>query len=268
MLNATIIKEDKRGFLQNFKTEDDFIAASKEEHSQTKRRDFIKNPSFFICPPNLSPQEHSRAIDSILKCHTLEIENELTALAKKRFSGGDVKSWGKKMHGGSQTWVGLDPQVLNTPYSELKEMIDFINPKEHDRFIDLGAGYGRMGVILSSYNLKLHFHGHELVKERVDEAKRWLQDLHCENCEMTLTDLGDENFKIPEAEVYFIYDFGFPEQIRILMNQLSDLNRPMIVVARGLTTRSIIDHIHPWLSQIFKPIHKETYSIYSNFRNL
>jgi len=35
------------------------------------------------------------------------------------------------------------------------------------------------------------------------------------------------------------------------------------VIARGKGSRSIIEHEHPWLSQVFEVHHEENFSIYS-----
>lgn len=235
--------------------------------SSEKRRSIIREENFFLCPEELTPNEHSSLIDLALGSKALEVELSLKERALKINSSGDVKSWGKTMHEGSQTWIGLDPQTLNTPYSTIYEMLRIIQPKSNTLFLDLGAAYGRMGIILSALFPDCEFIGYELVHERVIEANRWYHELHCTHQKMLEQNLSDHKLEIPRADVYFIYDFGFPEQIRKLMSQIAKYEHPMIVVARGTTTRSIIDHIHPWLSQVHKPLHETTYSIYSNYRD-
>ena len=45
-----------------------------------------------------------------------------------------------------QFWYGLDLQTLQTPYSEIVEMVQHLKPQPEELWLDLGAGYGRMGL--------------------------------------------------------------------------------------------------------------------------
>ncbi len=253
--------------MQNLKfdTLGDFEKIKNANLALDARREILTHPNFFLCPTDTDPRTHSELIDEILKINTLSIEQDLTTRAKKIHANGDVKTWGKKLYNGAQTWIGLDPQTLNTPYSEIFDMINRINSKKNLHFIDLGAAYGRMGIILETLKMGHLFTGFELVEERVIEGNRILQELHCQNSTILKQDLFQNDFHLPKADVYFIYDFGTPEHIRKILSDLYKIETNIIVVARGITSRSIVDHMHPWLSQAFAPIHLSTYSIYSNY---
>ena len=75
----------------------------------------------------------------------------------------------------------------------------------------------------------------------------------------------DPHFDLPQADVYFLYDFGKVSHIRHIMNKLSFIAdvRPFRLIARGKGSRSLIDLEYPWLSQIYPAIHRENFSIYS-----
>lgn len=93
-------------------------------------------------------------------------------------------------------------------------------------------------------------------------------DLHnLSNCSLTKGDLSSEDFKIPIADVYFIYDFGRVEQIEKILLQLADIayKNPISVVARGRGPQSLIWNNHPWLSQVFESKELTNSRIFYNF---
>lgn len=193
-----------------------------------------------------------------------EIEKSLYSEAKVLRPLGNLHNLGEVLHGGHQTWIGLDPQTLNTPYSELATISDLLNPSAGELMVDLGAGYGRLGLVLHEKYPGVKFQGLELVKERVDEGNRVFLETGCVNAELFVQDLMDEEFSLPIAEYYFLYDFGKTEHIRKTLRQLesiADLHH-FKVIARGKGSRSIIDFEHPWLTCLDVHV-EENYSIYS-----
>lgn len=194
-----------------------------------------------------------------------EIEDNLLNSALKLRPDGSMSNFGEVLHHGHQTWVGLDPQVLNTPYRELAELILTLMPGAGEHFVDLGAGYGRMGLVLKELCPETSFTGFEIVRERVAEGNRVLSKNSCHKARLLQQDLTSEEFIIPEADYYFLYDYGKVSHIRHSLKQIEakvEL-RSFKVIARGKGSRSIIEYEHPWLSQV-KPVeHFENFSIYS-----
>ncbi len=218
------------------------------------------NPSLGI-----SVQEHSRLLDKFFGFEVEQIENELLRKAKVILPDGNHKIWGHSLHDGQQTWVGLDLQTLQTPYHELVEICNFIRPLHSSHVIDLGAGYGRLGLVLSLLFPDVRFLGLEFVPERVQEGSRIYSLFNCSNAKLIQQDLSDEKFMLPIAEYYFIYDYGNLAEIRNTLKQLEGIvhQKKFKVIARGKGVRSLIQYEHPWLSQVFAPSHFENYSIYS-----
>lgn len=194
-----------------------------------------------------------------------EIEGNLLKVARSLRPDGNMDNLGSVLHSGSQTWIGLDPQTLNTPYEELIRLCEVLKPRPGTHMVDLGAGYGRLGLILNEYATGVRFTGYELVKERVEEGNRVFRKIGLSQCEMFTQDLTDPTFKIPEANYYFIYDYGKVAHIRQTLKQLEVMADKIKfkVIARGKGSRSIIEHEHPWLSQVFEVHHEENFSIYS-----
>lgn len=208
---------------------------------------------------NLFQTRTSSELDQYFGLKINEIEHELLLKARSLRPDGTMANFGEVLHGGHQTWVGLDPQTLNTPYAELDLACDLLNPKTGETFVDLGAGYGRLGLVLAEKYPGVKFIGYELVKERVEEGNRILGGE-----KLFTQDLMSETFVLPVAEYYFLYDFGKTEHIRKIMKQFEKLadSHHFKLVARGKGSRSIIDFEHPWLT-CQSVLREENFSIYS-----
>ncbi len=213
---------------------------------------------------------HSEALDRDLGVAVEAIENGLLEIAKSKLPEGDHKNWGQAIHGGNQTWVGLSHQTLQTPYGELREICELLNPKAGSTVVDLGAGYGRLGLILGSFYPEVYFIGHEYVPERVKEGQRILELYSCQNAQLFEKNLTSPDYELPIAEYYFIYDYGTVPHLRRTIKQLEFIaeKKNFKVIARGKGVRSLIQYEFPWLSQVYDAVHREFYSIYSMSQNL
>lgn len=212
-------------------------------------------------------REHSEKLDQVLGIEVEKIENELLRAARELDPKGSHRTWGQGLHQGNQTWVGLSHQTLQTPYGELKEICDLLNPLPGQKVLDLGAGYGRLGLVLGTFYPEVYFLGYEYVSERVKEGSRIFKQLHCEQAQLLVQDLTADDFKLPEADFYFLYDYGNIGQIRHTLNQLAQIEerKKFKLVGRGKGTRSLIQHEYPWLAEIYPVIHREQFSIYSTY---
>lgn len=173
----------------------------------------------------------------------------------------------------SETWVGLSPQVLQTPYAEIRQILHHLNPHPGETIVDLGAAYGRMGFVVARHYPGVHFVGYEVVDSRIRQAKSSAEEVLApkqrEFFEMKQTDLGSPNFSPAPAEYYFIYDYGTRRDIRKTVQDLRKraAQKPISVVGRGRASRDIIERENPWLSQIVEPEHHDHYSIYHSAEN-
>lgn len=210
-------------------------------------------PTFFTKP--------SAELDQYFGLDTNGIETQLINRARKINPEASVWGLGQGIHEGHQTWVGLDPQTLNTPYEELLLICDYLKPMPGQKMIDLGAGYGRLGIILHKLYPGVIFEGFEYVPERVDEGQRVFEKLGARFHSLKTQDITSEEFVIPVAEFYFLYDFGDVSAIRKVLSQLSLIadRHKFVLIARGKGSRSLIDHEFPWL---VKEHSHENFSIY------
>lgn len=214
--------------------------------------------------PNLFTRP-SEEVDAHYGFEVERIERELFLQAKKLRPEGNLSNLSQGLHEGHQTWVGLEPQVILTPYEELVLLCRHLNPKAGEHLVDLGAGYGRLGLILHELYPESFFTGYELVSERVAEGKRIFKKWNCERATLITQDLTSPSFSLPEADHYFIYDYGKVAHIRQTLKQLEVLadTKKFKVIARGKGTQSLIEYEHPWLAEIYPVIREENFSIYS-----
>jgi precorrin-6B methylase 2 len=144
-------------------------------------------------------------------------------------------------------------------------MCHLLRPLPGETVVDLGAGYGRLGLVLAGHYPEVNFIGFEYVKERVTEGSRILEIYQCQRASLIQQDLTDEKFSLPLADYYLIYDYGTVAHIRQTLKKLEELSsrKKFKVIGRGKGTRSLIQYEHPWLADVFDPIHRENFSIYS-----
>lgn len=229
---------------KRFQALSDFQQLSQEGATVDEIKRLLIDTDFFKCPKNniSFKQQHSRLIDQIIDFRVSFVEEMLLYQAAGFDPDGNHETWGPKIHGGVQTWVGLDNETLQTPYSDIFRILQILKLRPYQEIIDLGAAYGRMGVVIGGIYPKNSFTGYEFVKERVEEGNRLYQKYGLKNAKLIQADLGSPEFKLPLADIYFIYDFGQVEHIIKTLKEIEDLSqrRPIKVVVRGKWSQEII----------------------------
>ena len=213
----------------------------------------FSNPDFFASNKNKDSARHSENIDNLLGLQSLKIEKQLLKANKNQMSN---------------TWVGLHPQTLQTPYDEIYAFFMFLKEYNIESFVDLGAGYGRVAIVMNSFFPETSFIGYEIEESRVLEGRRVFELLKLENATLIEQNILDDEFDIPKADVYFIYDFSqsvvdLKKILNKLSNKISTDN--FFLIARGKGVRSLIQEKFPEFWASFGVFHKENYSIYSSF---
>lgn len=247
----------------------DFQKLESGSLSLADRKILVQAPEFFQTPKanDVIRRQHAHMLDKILGFRIKYIEEMLVADARGFDPEGSHETWGPKMHQGVQTWVGLELQTLQTPYSECLRILQLLKIKPYQHIVDLGAAYGRMGVIIGGLFIKNTFTGFEYVKGRVDEGNRVYQELGFNRCNLVTQDLFEPSFELPDADVYFIYDYGQVEHIDHTLKQIESKasKRPVKVAVRGKFTKRIIADRHPWLDLQYEGKLEELFSIYSAY---
>jgi hypothetical protein len=227
---------------------------------------FLSNPQLFANSEGEDPFIHSQRIDQQLGLNTQRVEAEL----RQKFSAYNCSDSSLKPYPAGEAWIGLGSDVLQTPYQEIFEALDYlkIHPPKH--LVDLGAGYARLYYPLKALYPSCQFTGHEFVKERVNEGKRALE-ANAQNSEvLKKVDVLDPNYLLPKADCYFIYDFEKPKDISSILNLFVEKfeKDDFFLIVKGKATRSMIHNRYPILFRPYGAIHFENISIYSSFFEL
>lgn len=190
-----------------------------------------------------SPREHSRRLDRQLGFNIRKIEHKL-AKNFRHFSHEDLGADKDPYQENREGWIGLDPQVLLTPYAELATIFETLIESHHhiDSIVDFGCAYGRVGLVSSVYFSKAKFTGYEFVSPRIKEARRVFELQKLSNYELIEVDILCDSFEFPTASLYFIYDFGRISALKHILNQLVARkgNQDFILIARGEEVQSLI----------------------------
>jgi len=226
----------------------------------------ISSPEFFSNSSNISSREHSKTIDHILGFRIIRIERKLIQQFRSFHLHENVES-NKKLHSDNgevgESWVGLNPQVLLTPYNELYQIFDILKDYPIHSIIDIGCAYGRVGIVAKAFFPEVRFTGYEIVKKRITEANR-ISDRYDINLEILNQNVLDESFSLPEASIYFIYDFSHFLHIKTMLSIIEKKigQHPFILVAKGENVRGIIQLFFPIFLTKDTPIYKKNWSIF------
>ncbi len=122
-----------------------------------------------------------------------------------------------------------------------------IDPRtERDcKVVDLGSGYGRVGLVCSLLSPEMQFVGYEYVPHRVQVANKASELLALnDQLEFLTQDLSLKSFDIPEADVYYLYDPFSEETYQYVLKQMVEVSkkRTIVVITKGNANR--------WLAQI------------------
>lgn len=232
--------------------------------SDDQVKQFILHKNFYHgFVDNSDEHLHSRILDKILDFNIDQIEEVLNNDNQSYYNT-------RLQVGESQKWFGLDPQVLQTPYHEIHDFFSLLAKRKINKVIDLGAGYGRVAIVMQSFFPNAHFAGYEIVEERVVEAKRVFEKLTIDNnCQMYSEDITQWE-ELPHADLYFIYDFSEFEDVRKILTFISQsmYKKKFFIVARGEGIRSMIQLKYPEIWCVNGAIHRKNWSLYSSFCEL
>lgn len=194
----------------------------------------VLSHKIFTNEMKIHPILHAKNIDRALGYRISKIEVKL--LQKYRaYDRYNDDSNRKQHYKGTQTWIGLHPQILQTPYCDIYNALSLLNSEKIKHVVDIGAAYGRVGLVLSVINPKAKFTGYEIVKQRQTEGNRIFEKLGIENSLIKRENVLDSDFSLPDADVYFIYDFSTQEDVFHILYGLSKKvhKKKFYLIARG-----------------------------------
>lgn len=166
-----------------------------------------------------------------------------------------------------ETWSHLDPQVFQTSYLEWRAILELLHTGSKNRIelLDLGAGYGRGGIVMSRHYPQSIYRGLECVRERVEEANRVYLRNQVSGPLLEVADLASDSFWLPDASHFFIYDMGTARDLELVLEKLREKKFRYLVIARGARVRHIIESKLHWLSIVpMESVPNENFSIYQS----
>lgn len=125
---------------------------------------------------------------------------------------------------------------VQSSYATTLLALRYLNLPKGSRFIDLGSGYGRIGLVLGLMRPDIQFIGYEFVKERVDIANKASTHFQLNShVQFRTQDLSQSEFKIPVADTYYIFDSFAEASYAIILEQLQEMtqHRRITVVTKG-----------------------------------
>ena len=154
----------------------------------------LQNPLQFDCqnPYPLLPEDsytygdaknHSRAVDEWLGLDLIEPQPSDSHMVVVE----------------AQTWSHLSSQQFQTPYCEIRNILDHLRLQPKQTLVDLGCGYGRFAFVLNRHYPGVIFKGYEVDSHRVQRAKEKFQFYQLQNAEINLEDIAEPSFEIPKA---------------------------------------------------------------------
>lgn len=119
---------------------------------------------------------------------------------------------------------------VQSGYSSILLVLDYLQLKKGDIFVDLGSGYGRVCLVGALINTESIFIGYEFVKHRVDSGCRACQNLDLEdNLVFICQDLSQNAFRLPVADVYYLYDPFSKETYKKVLLQIEKISKIKVV---------------------------------------
>lgn len=138
-------------------------------------------------------------------------------------------------HGTERLYEGAGVGV-QTSYPTILLALEQLAPSPGSTFIDLGSGYGRVGLVLGLLRTDVQFIGYEYVGHRVQVAQAAADRSGlAEHVQFFEQDLSSPEFRIPEAEIYYMYDPFSQETYKYVFEQLKEIGRrrPITIVTKG-----------------------------------
>ena len=214
-------------------------------------------------------QTHAADVDAWLGLRVESIEESLRVRGSKLAAPSTSSNH-------QQLWFGLEPRDLQTPYFEIRSILESVLPKESaGSVIDLGAAYSRMGFVVERHFPLATFRGFEYVGERVNESRLALARFGAKRASVEHVDLTSPRFQMPAADLYFVYDYGTPAAIEKTLFDLQRVarrsagGRKVIIVARGRVCRYAIESRHAnWLKRQDVSAPERAFTIYESDFNM
>ena len=222
--------------------------------------------SLFLLPAGIHPRKHSASIDKQFGFRIKKVENKLSQ-KYAQYDEATTPCAQKRHFPDTEAWIGLNPDALQTPYSEIYDALNFIkNTADCDSIetiIDIGAAYGRVAFVKEELYPQSKFIGYEVVKKRQQEGQR-VYDYHSlPKSQLVIQDVLDSEFEFPKAQIYFIYDFSDSADVSYVLKKIiQDKEKSFYLIAHGERTLNLLNQQFHSFQRLFKVSGERSLSVF------
>ncbi len=200
--------------------------------------------SLFRLPSGMRPRQHAALLDKKLGFRIKRVENKLNQKYRQydlSMSCGQQKDYFPD----TEAWIGLDPDILQTPYCDILSALSFVKAQEFvvKNIVDIGAAYGRVAFVKEALFPEAQFIGFEVVKKRQQEAQRVYDSHQMETSKILYQDVLEADFELPKSSIYFIYDFSESSDVSYILEKIIEVNDESIfLIAHGDRTLRLLEY--------------------------
>ena len=133
---------------------------------------------------------------------------------------------------------------VQSGYSTILLALHHAQVKRSNHVIDLGSGYGRVGLVFSILREDIFFTGYEYVAHRVDVSNNTSKNFGLQNyLHYKTQDLFLESFNIPDADIYYLYDPFSEKTYKKVLKQIVavSLRQKVTIITKGNARHWLVD---------------------------
>lgn len=138
--------------------------------------------------------------------------------------------------GSSERLYECSGAKVQTSYSSIFQVLEYLKLPADSHLIDLGSGFGRVGLGVGLWRNDLHFTGYEYVANRVTASNHAAERAGIsDRVRFFCQDLSDSSFEIPVANAYYLYDpFSKSTYLKVVARLMEiGMTREIFVIAKG-----------------------------------
>jgi hypothetical protein len=211
---ARALESAARGLYSNMTSGYEFTEKFIKDFTPAERKKFLRRVDVFS--PEFTALKLDGLTDILLGLNSPLIQQSLIGDMGKNASVVENR------YPREQSYTRYHSEAIQTRYADALKLFSEISPKPGQKFVDIGSGYGRVGVVAGLKVPWMKFTGYELIRERVEAAQATVKNLALQSVEYFEQNLSDPEFKIPPADFYYMYE---PVSQSTLEKVLGDLKQ-------------------------------------------
>lgn len=135
---------------------------------------------------------------------------------------------------------------VQSGYSTILLALNHLELKDGMQLVELGSGYGRVGLVSALLRPKLNILGYEFVPHRVEVSQKSCKSLGLlNNLEFKVQDLSEKSFRLPEADIFYMYDPFNAATYEIMISQILEISKKkkVAIVTKGNAKKWFLDNL-------------------------